>query len=506
LKLAEKLKKRVKELPGNFQVDIKILNTLDIRNIDLSDPILMVASTTGDGRFPANGADLEAAMEDMAQEYRGAFPVKFSIFGVGDSAYPTFNAASTKLYNFMKAVGGVPIATGLVKGNTAVEALPMKSFNRWWSAVRGSLTGEESTIETGEDEYLEQQRMLEMFKTGRLLDKSASETWEGRIIMITMDLGDVDYVEMSHLRLLPWNAPAQVSRALAALGVSDPGQLIPLNDTGLQPLSYADFFRRFADLEGSFKDFRWLSEVSSDVDVCDRSGSVLEVLERLPMLQDISDDLRMKICLNMPLLRPRSFSVASSAQYIGRGKVEIMVRLHRGGRFSDKFLAAIAPGSPIQYSPVSIIPGRDLLSSDKPVVAICTGTGFAPVRSLLQQRIHSVKEAKARGCPFHFQKPPISLFLGFKAHDQPLFQDILSTAVRYGLIDMLFQVPSNKQKRRVQDYVQEHKESVLVRIRDGSVYVCGAKAMVSDTAMRLSDMIGGDARQRLGSRYVEEIF
>lgn len=509
LKLAEKLQKRVKELPGGFQVDFNILNLLDLRKVNFSDPLLMVVSTTGDGRFPANGAEFEAAMGDRSKEYNGSLPIKYSIFGVGDSAYPTFNAASVKLHEFMNVVGGIPIAKGLTKGNTAVEALPMKSFNRWWSAVKDSLTGEgknEVTNESTEDECIEQHRMLETFKTGRLLSKAPTETNEGRIMVITMDLGDADYIEMSHLRLLPSNTPDQVARVLGALGVSDASKRVPFADPMMPTLSYADFFQHFADLEGQFKDFRWLSEAFPAGDGWDKDGTVLEVLEHLPTLSQISDELRMKICLDMPLLRPRSFSVASSAKYIGRGLVEIMVRVHKGGRFSDKFLSAIALGDSIKYSPVSIVPGRDLISSEKHLLAICTGTGFAPIRSLLQKKIHALQEAKSRGMSFQFQTPPISIFVGFKVHDEALFEETLSTAAQCGLIDMLFRVPSNKKKRRVQDYVEENKESVLAKIRDGSIYVCGAKAMVNDMAARLSDMIGGDVRQRLGRRYVEEIF
>ncbi|KAB8262117.1 nitric oxide synthase [Aspergillus pseudonomiae] len=509
LKLAEKLRRRVKELPGGFHVDFNILNMLDLRKIKSSDPLLMVVSTTGDGRFPANGAEFEAAMKDMAKEYNGALAVKYSILGVGDSAYPTFNAASAKLHEFMKAVGGIPIANGLTKGNTAVEALPMKAFNRWWSFVKDLLTGEGENAapnESTEDECFEHYRMLETFKTGRLLSKAPAETGEGRIAMITMDLGDMDYIEMSHLRLLPYNTPDQVGRALTALGVSNDDQRVPFMDPTMPDLSYKEFLQHYVDLEGKFKDLAWLSEAFPAGDRWDTDGTVLEDLERFPALKQVSNELRMKICLEMPLLRPRSFSVASSAKYLGKGLVEIMVRLHKGGRFSDKFLSAISPGDSIGYSPVSIIPGQDLISSEKHLIAICTGTGFAPIRSLLQRKIHILKDAESQGMEFLFQSPPISIFVGFKAHDEALFEETLSTAERYGLVDMIFRVPSNKQKRRVQHYVEDNKESVLAKIKEGSIYVCGAKAMVNDMAAKLSDMIGADVRQNLGRRYVEEIF
>ena len=39
LKLAEKLRRRVLELPGGFHVDFSILNLLELRNITPSDPL-----------------------------------------------------------------------------------------------------------------------------------------------------------------------------------------------------------------------------------------------------------------------------------------------------------------------------------------------------------------------------------------------------------------------------------------------------------------------------------
>lgn len=70
LKLAEKLHRRVKQIPGYRQVVFSTLNSLDFQKIGTSDIVLMVISTTGHGCFPANGTNLEESMDKIRQHIR----------------------------------------------------------------------------------------------------------------------------------------------------------------------------------------------------------------------------------------------------------------------------------------------------------------------------------------------------------------------------------------------------------------------------------------------------
>jgi sulfite reductase alpha subunit-like flavoprotein len=510
LKLAEKLHKRVKQLPGCHQVIFGTLNSLHLQKIGTSDIVLMVISTTGHGCFPANGTDFEQSMDEIRQKHlETTFPVQFSIYGVGDSAYPTFNAAAVKLNQFWIDLRAIPIGNGLVKGDVAVEALPLSSFNRWWNSIECFLTGKSQMVENDEEEFAGHGQMICAFKDATLL-KRPEITREERIVTVSMDIGNMTYEEMSHLRLLPWNSSSKVARALSAFGINDATALVPFKDERLQHWNYRDFFTHFVDLEGQFRSLDWTFKIPpTAAEEKDREASVLETLERYGNLRllEPSNGLRLEICLSMPLLRPRSFSVASSGQYLGYGKVELLIKTHNQGRFSNIFLSELNLGAQMKYAPISKIPGQDLLDLvDKPLIVISTGTGFAPIRSLLQKRICISKDAEEQGKPNPFSGSPISLFAGFKAHDQDNFSPIILAAKHYNVIDMFFLVPSNEQKKRVQDYVEKSKWKLLPKLDEGFVYVCGNAAMAKATAAKLSDWVEGDVNLVLGRRYVEEIF
>jgi hypothetical protein len=78
---------------------------------------------------------------------------------------------------------------------------------------------------------------------------------------MTMDLGAVQYNEMSHLRLLPFNSSRSVRRALLALRITDRRQLVPFTTTQIERLSFDKFFTEFVDLEGKFLDLSWLRQI-----------------------------------------------------------------------------------------------------------------------------------------------------------------------------------------------------------------------------------------------------
>jgi sulfite reductase alpha subunit-like flavoprotein len=71
---------------------------------------------------------------------------------------------------------------------------------------------------------------------------------------------------------------------------------------------------------------------------------------------------------------------------------------------------------------------------------------------------------------------------------------------------MLFLVPSNKEKRRVQDYLDENKDRLFPKLREGFIYVCGSAALIKGVRPVIEDIIGGDITQILGRRYIEEVF
>jgi sulfite reductase alpha subunit-like flavoprotein len=139
------------------------------------------------------------------------------------------------------------------------------------------------------------------------------------------------------------------------------------------------------------------------------------------------------------------------------------------------------------------------------LIAFTAGTGFAPIRGILQQRLSIARSAAEKNKENPFALSPISLFAGFQPHDCHVLTDIVGDATALGLLDVLCLVPSNAQKLRMQEFICG-SESILKKLETGFVYVCGNAAIVKSVLVNLNQMMGGDSRSLLGPRYVEEIF
>ncbi|PWY88332.1 putative nitric oxide synthase [Aspergillus heteromorphus CBS 117.55] len=499
--LADKLHNSVKKCAKTFRVAFSSLNALDLHKVDPSDVILVVASTTGSGTFPTNGDEFAKSTRHLLKTLTTDFSqLRVSVFGVGDSAYPNFNAAAIDVYNFFSKLGVSPIAGGLVKADVASEALPLRLFHRWLDVVESSLTGGiDELTENPEDELIAQGEMLRKFNSATLVSKSSPSGEEDGLILMALD--GIEHAEMTHLRLLPTNSPSQVSRALAALGIDNPHQQMPFSDRKLQQWTYQDFFLYLVDLEDRFKTQSWTTQPRK------YNEPVLETLERLINPSQLTDPLRLSICLDIPLLRPRAFSVASSTHYLGDKKVELLIKPHRQGRFSETYLSTLSPDALVKYCLVPTSPASDLPVVQKPLIAITTGSGFAPVRSLLQQRIHIAQASEGRNtCPF--RPSPISLFAGFRRVDEDIIRSTASLAEEHGVVDLSCLVPSNREKKRVQDFLWDRRDEVRAKLVDqgGYVYVCGSAVMVEGVRGKLGEMLGADVALSLGDRYVEEVF
>lgn len=102
------------------------------------------------------------------------------------------------------------------------------------------------------------------------------------------------------------------------------------------------------------------------------------------------------------------------------------------------------------------------------------------------------------------------MFLGFKPSDQLLFQEAVQEAVEYNLVDVLFMVPSNSSKERVQGLFVPNREIFKQKLlRDGAyMYVCGSGVMVKDVSVNLEEALGAEVFDKWmeEGRLIEEIF
>ena len=429
---------------------------------------------------------------------------------------------------------------GIWQGDTAAEPLPLRSLNSWWKTIQPRIndllsTSVEASTEgskPAEDaiqKYDDQQEeLLSTLKDCTLVVTTPKVGTGGdHSLLISLDIGNESCEELSCVQVLPFNSSAKVDQALKALCVDASTQMNLVFD-GQSP-TFGSFLTEFVDLERPFLELEWLkslalaSQRGLSPDSL-RNISVLEVLERVVNTDFTQDDqalgycLQRDICLDMPLLKVKTYSVASSPSYASDrkgtapatgNKIDIMVKINQDGRFSDTFLNDFPTPAPLKYRFVDSRAGPHLRENYLATfVIVATGAGFGPVRCLLQWRIATTSGTPAAGQRRSSQGTGISLFLGLRKSDVALTTDVLEEAKSLGIIDTLKIVLSNPEKRRVYDDLPQYSKEIRSKLmrRQGLVFVCAGAAAAQATKSVFESILGGDVKKILGERYVEEVF
>ena len=473
---------------------------------------------------------------------------RYAIFGNGDSRYSnTFNGAAAKFNDSLRKIGGNPLAGGLFKGDVAVEQIPFRALKNWFAKLEPTFTETinrsvqrpapvvftkyrmshpvivnvvpvDDAVQDYDDFQLQLLSTLKEATLATARPEVPRDTFRTRLL--SLNVPNEPFDEMGCIQILPLNAGPKITRALLALH-AQALDVLNIDIEGGSP-TYSRFLTEFVDLELPFLQLEWLDST----DIADPKGLTKEALDKLPMLEvlellreriALSQDLRRKICLDMPLLRTRTYSLASSNCYVSRfmgpavaqtssRRVDIMVKALPRGRFSDTFLNDSGIPALLKYRMVDSVCGPILRkNATSPFVVIATGAGFGPVRCLLQWRIAA---AIAAGQTLPPLRRGISLFLGFKECDLDITLDVLNEAMALNLLDVLDIVVSNPEKHRVYDnisrYARQVRETVLAK--QGMVFVCSSKAAAEGTKSTIGYVLGGSVEKLVGERYVEEIF
>lgn len=578
-KIANKLLDRTKSLLEgiagvSISPKIRPLNDLQTSNITHEKILLLVASSTGQGEIPANGSRILEICQDIVSKKQDNTSFRYAIYGNGDTRYSrTYNGAAEKIQQQFRRIGGRPIAGGVFHGDTAIQSTAFQSLGPWWTMLQPALqnlvedpyklvptqsveaksTGSLHSVDSSQEDVLaafvtHSQRLDTHFYGASLTSMSQKvQPDHPGSYLLTLDIGNRTYDDLGCIQILPLNSPSKIRRVLQSLGISGSG-LVELNPDPERCPSYARFLSEFVDLEAPFTVLKWLdnlyladAEKSLDTGTF-ASQSVVEVLgtlERSGYLTALASDpshvastpsdLRLAICLSMPLLHTRNYSIASSLPYISSTKVirpdtsaslgtgrsrtqssstylQILVKPHSDGRFSSTFLTDNPSSSPIKYRLVDSVCGPSLRQpATTPHIIIATGAGFAPVRCLLQRRIFAARQASVQQ-----SECGISLFLGLKPADVPLVTDLLMEAAELGVLDSLSIMPSNEAKVRVYEKLEEEgvKQAVRRKLTDegGRLFVCTGPEAARATKEVIARVIGTDVKMGLGSRYVEEVF
>ena len=517
---------------------VEPLDNLKASDLTPDKMFLLVVSSTGHGDIPANGVAFEKMCHHLQAQNLSAStnPFKFAVFGNGDSRYTsTYNEAAYIINGLMKQVGGLPLTPGIWDGDTAAETLPLQALYSWWQELKpvisfrapSPLKDDKPTQDAIQQYEVHQESLLSTLKDATLVIQAPRTGPEcDRSLLLSLDIQDETYEEMTCIQVLPCNSQTKVERALQALCVGASDQMSLVLD-GEDP-TFSTFLTCFVDLELPFLELEWLKSIplhgQRNLNAESLSHlSVAEVLERIvstDFVQENSLDycLQRDICLAMPLLSMKTYSVASSLSYASSYKdlaasagneLQIMVKIQENGRFSDTFLHDCAPPRFLKYRFIDSIVGPRLRENHlTPMVVVATGAGFGPVRCLLQWRIATVRNAIKAGYSSPLPNKGVSLFLGLKACDLDLVKDVIEEAESYGILDMVEIVLSNPAKRRVYNKLRDYSKHIRGRVvkRKGLVFVCAGLAAAEGIKSMFEKVIGSSVEKMIGERYLEDVY
>ncbi|HEX4410792.1 MAG TPA: sulfite reductase subunit alpha [Xanthobacteraceae bacterium] len=317
---------------------------------------------------------------------------------------------------------------------------------------------------------------------------SAKETWH---IDLDHTGSGIDYKVGDALGIFPRNDPALVDAVIAVLHapvdfpiagrtlhevLSDGVSLGVAPDMLFQLISYITGGERRQKAKA----------LSSGADP-DGDAATLDVLAALQKFPDIRPDPEAFVEALDPL-QPRLYSIASSPKVMA-GRVSLTIdavryninKRDRVGVGSTFFAERIAPGAKlkayIQKAHAFGLPADPSI----PIVMIGPGTGIAPFRAFLHERM--VTKAPGRSW----------LFYGHQKRDHDFFyEDELVGMKSAGVLTRLSLAWSrdDAQKFYVQDRMREVGRDLWSWIAEGAyVYICGAISMSKDVERALIDVI-----------------
>jgi len=496
---AEALALRTKKLAQKHGLDAKVIDFADADFATLSKAknIIVYAATWGEGDPPSRAVDFyNALMSEEAPRLEG---VRFAVLALGDTAYAQFCATG-------KAIDARLEALGATRAHDRVD-LDLdyaKQAAEWTEKALGELAPAADAAGTAtvvhvdfkgsgllaEDD--EPQFTVENPLTGEIsalvnLNGSGStrETWH---VEIAAEARGFSYLPGDAIGVVPENDPKLALEVAEAVGLGSDGSVVQkLREryditTLSRPLveAYAKLTRRTDAAKLAEQDA--FTRFAADRQLVDLFETYAEKLSPEQLFG---------------LLRPlpgRLYSVASSPKahpgeahlLIGAVRWESHGR-KRGGVASTYFADRRKVGDAVR---VYVKPNRHFRlpeDGNRPIIMIGAGTGVAPYRAFLEERVEL--EQKGKGWLVFGERNYTNDFLYQLEWQEHLASGSLTR------IDVAFS-RDQPEKIYVQQRLWEARDELLGWVEEGAhIYVCGdEKGMARDVDVMLSRILAESAR------------
>jgi len=446
--------------------------------------------------------------------------LQYAVLGVGDRNWAaTYQRIPTLIDERLAAAGAVPL---LERGGADASGDFAGTVDRWTGDLWTTLLERYGTVAQvpAADADADQEaglyaledatdsvigalaarhgvQPMEVLDAHELVDTNHELGRSKRFLRLRLPEG-VNYRTGDHIAVLPSNPAALVQRVADRFGL-DPDRTVRLrarrrSHSALpvdRPLTLRRLLTDFVELQDPATqeqvavlaehtacppEKRPLAELAAadpesfraEVTVAGRS--VLDLLERYRACE-----LPFERFLELlPVLRPRHYSISSSAE-AAPGEVDLMVSLlaapHRGGEgtfhgIASHHLQTVTAGDTVQ---ARVLPCSEAFRLPRdpsvPVIVVSAGTGLAPFRGAVLDR-HHTRSTGTLLCYFGCDHPDVDY----------LHREEFQTAETAGAVSMrpTFACAPEDGARFVQDRIAKESDEVWAVLEaDGRVYVCG---------------------------------
>ena len=515
---AEALSKSLRNVGrrAGFDPVVKPMDDFGVEALDDVSHALFICSTFGEGDPPDNAMKFMEGLrvKSGSEDGPNLTHLNYSVLALGDRSYTHFCKAGTDLDEALSSLGANRLADCVLSDVDVDEP-----FAQWSQAVfesepmvavageapAGLLDEEESIGDAG---WSKQNPFPATVLRVQNLNGEGSAKEVNHVEISLAGSGFEDYEVGDALGLWPVNCFNQVQQILDAGGftgeetVAVKGVDMPLRVALLKRLDLNVLTPVVKDKLGLDLDDAYLTDHQILDVLLDFAGATASAARPAP--QDLADALRP--------LQPRLYSISSSPK-MHPGQVQLTVgavryALHDRGRtgVASCFLAdRCPPGSTVGVYLVKATHFRPPTNPSTPMIMVGPGTGIAPFRAFLEDRI---ADAEAAGTA----PGPSWLFFGDQhAATDYLYRDTLEGWLADGKLQNLSLAWSrdSSEKEYVQHKMLQRGAELWSWLEQGGhFYICGdAKRMAHDVDAALKQIVAehGHMSEDDATAYVQQL-
>ncbi|KOY87723.1 hypothetical protein AD998_17735 [bacterium 336/3] len=462
---------------NKIQAKIADVFQYDFEKLSKETDVLFVVSTQGDGEFPQNAQKFYNELKNSAQNLSH---LKYSVLGLGDSAYPLFCNAGILLdqvFEEKNATRLLPLVKADVDYQEAVKAWEQDLQENFRNTTKNLL----STTQIVSKSVKKKNYTGEIVHKIVLNDRGSNkETYH---IEITPH-EEVFYESGDALGVIPHNKKEDIERLVEYFQVSLHTEILVKGET-----KTVESWLYKQNIRGLGRNIIEKLEKVLGVEIKTEKIDLLDIFEQY----NISKTIKIEDLIDiLHPIAPRLYSIASSKDAhegqihltVGLNKFSVNNTLKTG--LASQFLADYPNNSSIEFY-IHKNSNFRLPSDETDIIMIGPGTGIAPFRSFLAERNH--RGAEGKNWLFFGEQHFVSDFY-YQTEIQEWFGSGLLTN-----LDVAFS-RDQAQKIYVQDRIRQKAKEFNAWLENGAnLYICGQKyPMSEDVENTILDVIAQERK------------